>query len=94
VAGRRISFGTRRPARRSIRGARNQQTAELELYKAMVLLEQRIYGEPRPRWWQWRLPWRIKSLQEGFERERSGLVLVQALLALVVLFLVLARLVH
>jgi hypothetical protein len=67
---------------------------ELELYKAMVLLEQRIYGEPRRRWWQWRLPWRIKTLQEGFERERSGLVLVQALFALVVLFLVLARLVH
>jgi hypothetical protein len=60
----------------------------------MIRLEQEIYGQPRAKWSKHRLPGRIASLQEGFERERSGLVLVQALFAVVIVLLILARVVN
>ena len=65
--------------------------AQLKWYVVMIRLEKRIYGQPRHPWRERRIPWRIQSLQEGFDRERSGLVVVQALFALVIFFLVLAR---
>ena len=46
------------------------------------------------KWWQRRFPRRIHSLQDGFDRERTGLVIVQVLFAFVILFLVLALVVH
>jgi hypothetical protein len=64
---------------------------ELEWYTRTLALENRIYGRDRERLLEWRLPWRIDSLQEGFERERTGLILVQSLFAVVIALLILSR---
>ncbi len=70
------------------------QQASADWHRAMIRLELEIYGQPRAKWSQHRFPGRIASLQEGFERERSGLVLVQGLFAVVIVLLILARVVN
>jgi hypothetical protein len=66
--------------------------AQVAWHRAMIDLEERVYGSPRKKWWERRLPSRdVDSLQEGFDRERTGLIAVQALFAFVIVFLVLAR---
>jgi hypothetical protein len=79
---------TKRPQRMAT------QQASADWYRAMIRLEQEIYGQPRAKWSQNRFPGRIVSLQEGFERERSGLILVQGLFAVVVVLLILARVIE
>jgi len=64
---------------------------ELVWYRAMLRLESEIYGKPRGRWPERLSPARVKTLQEGFERERTGLILVQSLFAVVIVLLVLSR---
>lgn len=65
---------------------------ESDWYAATLELEKKIYGEPRTRFHQRRRPKRtVSSLTEAFERERTGLLIVQTLFAFVIVFLVLAR---
>jgi hypothetical protein len=68
----------------------------IQWYESMLSLERSIYGGgERKHWYCWRTPrlrTPIDSLVEGFERERSGLVVVQFVFAVVILLLVLSRL--
>lgn len=64
---------------------------EAEWYSGMIRLEREVRGEPRSKWH--RFPWGTQSLVDGFDKERTGLVLVQGLFAAVIVFLILARVV-
>lgn len=65
----------------------------VEWYKSAIALEEAIYGEPSDdKGLRARLPRSdIKSLQEGYDRERSGLFIIQGLFALVIILLVVSR---
>jgi hypothetical protein len=64
---------------------------EAEWYRRMIRLERAVRGEARSKWLEHRVPWGTQSLVEGFDKERTGLVLVQALFAVVIVLLILAR---
>jgi hypothetical protein len=66
---------------------------EAEWYTRMIWLERAVRGGSRSKWWEHRAPWRTDSLVAGFDKERTGLVLVQGLFAAVIVFLILARVV-
>jgi hypothetical protein len=66
---------------------------EAEWYRRMIRLERSVRGGSRSKWSEHRVPWRTDSLVDGFDKERTGLVLVQGLFAAVVVFLILARVV-
>jgi hypothetical protein len=67
--------------------------SEAEWYRRMIRLECAVRGESRSKWWEHRVPWRTDSLVDGFDKERTGLVLVQGLFAAVIVLLILARVV-
>ena len=64
-----------------------------EWYENAIALEKEIYGESYQRkGLQSRLPSSdVANLQDGYDRERSGLFIVQGLFALVVVFLIVSR---
>ena len=80
---------------------RSSADTEPAWYDAAIELERAIYGEKPAldKWWKRLGRWlgrtwpkhNIGDLQEGYDRERIGLYLVQALFAAVVIFLVAAR---
>jgi hypothetical protein len=61
-------------------------------YENAIALEKAIYGDPADKGLRAHLPtFKIKSLQDGYDRERSGLFIVQGLFALVIIFLIVSR---
>jgi hypothetical protein len=68
-------------------------------YEGAIKLEREVYGGPSGGeggsgwrlWLQARTPRAITDLQDGYDRERSGLFLVQGLFALVVILLIVSR---
>jgi hypothetical protein len=68
-------------------------------YEGAIELEREVYGVPSEgegrwgwlRWLRARTPRKITGLQDGYDRERSGLFLVQGLFALVVILLIVSR---
>ena len=62
-------------------------------YENAIALEEAIYGDPSDgKGLRVRLPTpNVKSLQEGYDRERTGLFIVQGLFALVIVLLILSR---
>jgi hypothetical protein len=62
-------------------------------YEDAIALEEAIYGDPSDsKGLRTHLPTStVKSLQDGYKRERSGLFIVQGLFALVVILLIVSR---
>ncbi len=73
--------------------AASNRDAEAEWYRRMIRLERAVRGESRSKWSEHRVPWRTDSLVDGFDKERTGLVLVQGLFAAVIVLLILGRVV-
>jgi hypothetical protein len=67
--------------------------SKVKWYENAIALEKKIYGESYERkGFQSRLPSAdVANLQDGYDRERSGLFIVQALFAIVVVFLIISR---
>jgi hypothetical protein len=62
-------------------------------YENAIALEKAIYGDPTAgRGLRARLPTsKVKGLQDGYDRERSGLFIVQLLFALVIILLIISQ---
>jgi hypothetical protein len=61
-------------------------------YDDAIALEEAIYGDPARKGPLGYLPsFRVKSLQEGYDRERRGLFFVQLLFAAVIILLIVSR---
>jgi hypothetical protein len=73
--------------------AASNRDAEAEWYRRMIRLERAVRGESRSKWSEHRVPWRTDSLVDGFDKERTGLILVQGLFAAVIVLLILGRVV-
>jgi len=78
----------RREAERSPRSRESQE----EWYDQAIELERTIYGKPAPRGPRGYLPsFNVQSLQDGYDRERRGLFIVQLLFAAVIVLLIVSR---
>jgi hypothetical protein len=60
-------------------------------YEHGIALEKAIYGEPAGGLLAWLPSFKVESLQEGYDRERWGLFIVQSLFAVVIILLILSR---
>ena len=70
---------------------RSRESRE-EWYDQAIDLERTIYGDPAPRGLRGYLPsFNVQSLQEGYDRERRGLFIVQLLFAAVIVLLIVSR---
>jgi hypothetical protein len=67
-------------------------TSERDWYKNAIALENALYGEPsKQKGYRRHRPAEINGLQEGYDRERSGLFVVQGLFAAVIVLLIISR---
>jgi hypothetical protein len=67
-------------------------TSPAQWYENAIALERAIYGGPAGNGLLAYLPsFNVKSLQEGYDRERRGLFLVQLLFAVVIILLIVSR---
>jgi hypothetical protein len=63
-----------------------------EWYENAIELEKAIYGKPAGKGLRAYLPrFKVDSLQEGYDRERTGLFIVQLLFAAVIVLLIVSR---
>jgi hypothetical protein len=81
-----------RVLREEVESRPRSQSSPADWYRAAIALEKDIYGSRYP--WRQRLfpaPLKAAGLQDGYDRERSGLFIVQALFAIVVVLLIISR---
>jgi hypothetical protein len=67
------------------------QESPARWYEHGIALEKAIYGEPAGGLLAWLPSFKVESLQEGYDRERWGLFIVQFLFAVVIILLILSR---
>ena len=89
-----ILYSSMRPYRALRQEAESPRSTESpeDWYVSAIALEKAIYGVPAGRGLAAYLPsFRVASLQEGYDRERAGLFIVQSLFAAVIVLLIVSR---
>jgi hypothetical protein len=89
-----ILYSSMKPYRALRREAEKPRSTESpeEWYREAIALENVIYGKPAGKGVRAYLPrFKVDSLQEGYDRERTGVFIVQLLFAAVIVLLIVSR---